>query len=60
MKIGRRLKRAFINIWKVILLVVIVGCNTAPVKVANPDYLAWAAFAPGSTVTFEGIQKTGA
>ncbi len=26
--------------------------------VANPDYDAWAAFAPGSYITFEGIQKT--
>jgi hypothetical protein len=34
------------------------GCETSPVTVANPDYLAWAKFAPGSSVTFEGIQKT--
>ncbi len=36
------------------------GCSSGPVKVANPDYVAWAAFAPGSTVTFEGVQKTDA
>ena len=36
------------------------GCQTPSVKVANPDYAAWAGFAVGSYTTYEGVQKTGA
>ena len=34
------------------------GCKKPDVRVRNPDYVAWAAFAPGSYVTFQGVQKT--
>ena len=36
----------------------LAGCGQ-PTMVANPDYEAWARFAPGSYVTFEGTQRTG-
>ncbi len=35
------------------------GCGLGLITVPNPDYLMWKDFAPGSSVTFEGVQKTG-
>ncbi|MBL7133453.1 MAG: hypothetical protein ISS78_05095 [Phycisphaerae bacterium] len=35
------------------------GCGLGLITVPNPDYLMWKNFAPGSSVTFEGLQKAG-
>lgn len=35
------------------------GCGLGLIRVPNPDYLMWKNFAPGSSVTFEGVQKAG-
>ncbi len=35
------------------------GCGLGLITVPNPDYLMWKNFAPGSSVTFKGVQKAG-
>jgi hypothetical protein len=35
------------------------GCASPSGPVPNPTYLAWSAFEPGSSVTFQGTRKTG-
>ena len=35
------------------------GCGLGLIRLPNPDYLMWKNFAPGSSVTFEGVQKAG-